>query len=182
MFRAILEAGLHTFAGRGSRLGHGHLMTQLIGRQDFVLNANAGVESRPLFHRNVVPECHITFDVGGCRRGLGVAPRCVFVSLSVRDDRIVFRRTLPWAAARRPARLEELPMDRVWREIVVALYDDGFVRFSNRRSVPSRRRHLLSPLDSRHISQGASNRSARKARARAELLDRADWRRSAVAC
>src|SRR4029453_13069843 len=63
---------------------------------------------------NPVPESHVLLDGPGRGRRLRVVPRGVLVGLSVHYQRVVSRRALPRAAARRRILLQEFLVDDLW--------------------------------------------------------------------
>jgi hypothetical protein len=74
----------------------------------------------PLPYIHTFPECDVAFDGSRCIRGLGVIPRCIFISIAIDDKRIVICKALPWTAARRHAGPKILRIDGLRREVVVA--------------------------------------------------------------
>src|SRR5574337_370997 len=82
-----------------------------------------------LLDADAFPERHAACDVARCRFWVGIIPSRIGIRLAVNLNRVIARDTLPRTHAMRLAGPEEFFMQRLSREVMVALDNLRAVRF-----------------------------------------------------
>src|SRR6478735_5102761 len=92
--------------------------------------------SRRSFDDNVLPERNPAPNVGGRRLRLRIVPGCSFVNRAVDRDVVVTRFALPRTMRVFVTHPEVFATNRVRREVMVSLHDDGVVALRDSLALP----------------------------------------------
>ena len=85
-----------------------------------------------------MPECNIASDIFGCRHGVGIVPGGIAIGRALNHHVIVARLALPEAVGMCGALAQVLAIDRLRREVIVALDDDPLIAPCKLSAVPPR--------------------------------------------
>ena len=109
------------------------------------ISNNPSVESKELrYNFHAAPESDMIFDRFGRFFRLGVVPGGILIGSITDPNMIVARDALPRTCGVGLAWSQILPLDRIRRKIVIALYDNGLIGFGNDRIFPGRFHEILS--------------------------------------